>query len=132
MKLGGAVMGHEIDLPTLAGGWEAALAGVQALGKAQAGEKTMVDALAPAVVALRGSADRGDDLAAALAGACRAAEAGKTATIPMLATKGRASYLGERSIGHQDAGATSCALLWTTLAQAVAEGEKAIPFPSSA
>jgi dihydroxyacetone kinase-like protein len=90
---------------------EAALEGIQARGRAQRGEKTMVDALAPAIDALRAALAAGQDIPAALAAAATAAEAGAVATTPMLATKGRASYLGERSIGHQDPGATSMALL---------------------
>lgn len=80
-------------------------------GKAQRGEKTMIDALAPAVDALKAARAGGADLATALQAAAVAAEEGMRATIPMLATKGRASYLGERSIGHQDPGATSAALM---------------------
>jgi dihydroxyacetone kinase-like protein len=92
-------------------GLQAALEGIQARGRAQLGEKTMVDALAPAVDALRAALEQGRDLSEALRAAAEAAESGAQATIPMLATKGRASYLGERSIGHQDPGATSAALL---------------------
>ena len=90
---------------------EAALEGIQARGHAQRGEKTMVDALAPAIEALRAALTAGQDITAALAATATAAEAGAVATTPLLATKGRASYLGERSIGHQDPGATSMALL---------------------
>jgi dihydroxyacetone kinase-like protein len=92
-------------------GLQAALEGVKARGKAHAGEKTMIDALEPAVQAFSAALAEGRDAKAALAAAADAAEAGMRATIPMLATKGRASYLGERSIGHQDPGATSSALL---------------------
>lgn len=86
---------------------EAALEGIKARGKAQPGEKTMVDAWQPAIEAFKMELERGEPLKAALEQAIKAAEAGVKATIPMLATKGRASYLGERSIGHQDPGATS-------------------------
>ena len=93
---------------------EAALEGVKARGKAQPGEKTMVDALAPALAA--GRAAETNDLAQLLRRVSAAAEEGMLSTTPMLATKGRASYLGERSIGHQDPGATSSWLILKTLA----------------
>src|SRR5437773_2837532 len=99
---------------------EAAAAGVAALGKAAPGEKTMLDALVPASEAARAALDRGGDLAAVTAAARDAAESGAAATIPMLARKGRASYLGERSVGHQDPGATSSALLLRALADVAA------------
>ena len=91
--------------------FEAALDGVVRRGRAVPGEKTMVDALAPAVAALRCSLAEGATLEAGLNQAVAAARRGMEDTIPMLATKGRASYLGERSIGHQDPGATSSFLL---------------------
>ncbi|MFE6969718.1 dihydroxyacetone kinase subunit DhaL [Isoptericola sp. NPDC057653] len=90
---------------------DAALEGVTSRGKAQVGEKTMVDALAPAVEAATAAADAGQDPVAVLRAAADAADAGATATIPLVATKGRASYLGERSAGHEDPGARSTALL---------------------
>lgn len=93
----------------------AALEGIKARGKAHAGEKTMIDALEPAIAAYSAAVSGGSDIAAALTAAADAAEEGMRATIPMLATKGRASYLGERSIGHQDPGATSTALLLRTM-----------------
>jgi len=89
----------------------AGLEGVVARGKAQAGDKTMCDALAPACAALGTSLAEGAGLSEALALAATSADTGRDDTIPMLARKGRASYLGERSIGHQDPGATSVALL---------------------
>jgi dihydroxyacetone kinase-like protein len=95
---------------------EAAAGGISALGKSSEGEATMLDALFPAARAARAALDGGGDLAAVTSAARDAAGAGATATIPMLATKGRASYLGERSIGHQDPGATSAALLLSVLA----------------
>ena len=101
---------------------EAAIGAITGLGKATTGEKTMLDALVPALVAGRGALDRGGDVPTIARAMADAAEAGATATIPLLATKGRASYLGERSIGHQDPGATSAALLLRTLADAVAAG----------
>ena len=90
---------------------DAGLAGVAQRGKSTTGEKTMLDALTPARDALRSALAQGQDLGQALAAAADAAEGGMKATIPMLATKGRASYLGERSIGHQDPGATSSYLM---------------------
>lgn len=86
---------------------EAALEGIMARGKAQRGEKTMVDAIAPGVDVLKEAQANGEDFMSALRRSVEAVEAGMRSTIPMLATKGRASYLGERSIGHQDPGATS-------------------------
>jgi dihydroxyacetone kinase-like protein len=91
--------------------FESALEGVVQRGKAKPGEKTMVDALTPAVAALRGAVENGSDLKEAMKQAAAAAEQGMKDTIPMKALKGRASYLGERSIGHQDPGATSSYLL---------------------
>lgn len=114
-----------IDLAALAGCLEAGLQGVRRRGKASPGEKTMVDALVPAVDALKaalgapqpgGAGDGGAPLAEALARAAEAAKAGAEATVPLIARKGRASYLGERSAGHQDPGATSCWLLLRSLA----------------
>ena len=101
---------------------EAAAGGISALGKSAEGEKTMLDALFPAARAARAALDGGGDLAVVTAAARDAAAAGAAATIPMLATKGRASYLGERSVGHQDPGATSSALLLAVLAETAAAG----------
>jgi dihydroxyacetone kinase-like protein len=98
----------------------AGLEGIVARGKAEAGDKTMYDALAPAVDALDGALAGGADLSDGLAAATAAANAGRDATTPMLARKGRASYLGERSVGHQDPGATSAALLIQAAAAALA------------
>jgi dihydroxyacetone kinase-like protein len=100
---------------------EAAAGGVASLGKAAPGEKTMLDALVPAAQAARAAIDSGADLAAVAAAARDAAAAGAVGTIPMLATKGRASYLGERSVGHQDPGATSSALLLRALADVASD-----------
>ncbi len=94
---------------------------IGALGKSTTGEKTMLDALVPAAAAARAALDAGADAAGVVGAARDAAEAGAQATIPMLATKGRASYLGERSIGHRDPGATSLAILLSTLADTIAE-----------
>ncbi|MEV7499366.1 dihydroxyacetone kinase subunit DhaL [Streptomyces sp. NPDC093018] len=101
----------EVTEEQLAEALRTGVQGVMKLGGAAAGDKTMVDALLPAVDAL------GDGFAAARA----AAEQGAEATVPLLAHKGRASYLGERSVGHQDPGATSSALLMAALAE-TAEG----------
>jgi phosphoenolpyruvate---glycerone phosphotransferase subunit DhaL len=100
-----------LDAEGFAAALRAGLDGVVARGKAEAGDKTMYDALAPACQALDEALAGGVDLSAALDLAAAAADAGRDATTPMLARKGRASYLGERSVGHQDPGATSAALL---------------------
>ncbi|MEC3998759.1 dihydroxyacetone kinase subunit DhaL [Actinacidiphila sp. DG2A-62] len=103
---------------------DALKAGVDAvaqLGGAAAGDKTMLDALLPAVDAFTGALDAGGSAAESLAAAAAAAAEGAEATIPLRARKGRASYLGERSVGHQDPGATSAALLLTVLADTVRE-----------
>ena len=97
----------------------AALASIKDLGTASVGDKTMVDALEPAVETLRARLSGGAPVADALDAAVEAAEVGMRATIPLQARKGRASYLGERSIGHQDPGATSTALIIRALRQAV-------------
>ena len=99
---------------------EAAITGIAGLGKATIGEKTMLDALVPAHAAGLAAGEAGGGIEAVVRAMADAAEAGAAATVPMLATKGRASYLGERSIGHQDPGATSAALLMRALADAVA------------
>ena len=106
-----------LDGPGLVSALEAALAAVVELGAAERGDKTMVDALAPAIEALRERV--GDGLDAALEAAADAADEGARATTPMQARKGRASYLGERSVGHQDPGATSTALIVRALVRAV-------------
>ncbi len=98
--------------------FRAGLEGVVQRGKAGPGDKTMVDALLPAVQAMERAAAEGRPAAEALAAAERAAGEGMRATAPMLAKKGRASYLGERSIGHQDPGATSAWLLVKAAAEA--------------
>ena len=98
-----------------------ALDGIQARGKATTGEKTMVDAWTPALEAARAAADSGSDPAAVLEAAATAAEAGAAATEPLRATKGRASYLGERSIGHLDPGAVSTSLILRAAVRAAGE-----------
>jgi dihydroxyacetone kinase-like protein len=113
----------EIDGPALAGALDGAVQAMQKLGGAQPGDKTMIDALLPAVGALRAGLEDGRTFADALTAACTAAEAGRDATIPMQARKGRASYLGERSIGHLDPGATSAAMILRALEAAVRAGD---------
>lgn len=111
-----------LDGRAFAAALRAGLDGVVARGRAQAGDKTMYDALAPACDALDEALADGQDLTAALVRATAAAQGGRDATIPMLARKGRASYLGERSVGHQDPGATSAALLVAAAAAALSGG----------
>ncbi len=112
--------GESFDGAELAVALEAALDGVVELGAAQPGDKTMVDALEPAVRTLKEGLASGSPAAVALAAAREAAEEGMQSTVPLQATKGRASYLGERSIGHQDPGATSTVIILRALEQAVA------------
>jgi dihydroxyacetone kinase-like protein len=100
---------------------EAALEGVQGLGAAVEGDKTMVDALAPAVRAYQQALTAGASLGGAARAAAAAAEKGAEATIPLQALKGRASYLGPRSVGHQDPGATSTTLILSALADVLDE-----------
>ena len=97
--------------------------GVVQRGRAELGDKTMVDALTPGVDAMRESLENGDDTIVALEAGVDAAEQGMKDTIPMQAKKGRASYLGERSIGHQDPGATSSYLILKTLLETLKEDE---------
>ncbi|WP_199515356.1 dihydroxyacetone kinase subunit DhaL [Nucisporomicrobium flavum] len=97
----------------------AGLDGVVARGKAEIGDKTMIDALTPAVDALDAALADGQPLGEALRAAVRGAEQGREATIPLVARKGRASYLGERSAGHQDPGATSVTMLVAAAAKAL-------------
>jgi dihydroxyacetone kinase-like protein len=121
LRSGGRVLGDQasFDGPQLVEVLAAALASVKDLGTAAPGDKTMVDALEPAVATLRARIAAGDPLPQALDEAAAAAEAGMRATIPLQARKGRASYLGERSVGHQDPGATSTALIVRALQRAV-------------
>jgi len=112
----------DVDLPGLAAALEAALAGVQRLGAAREGDKTMVDALAPATGAFSKAIAEGASQAGALAALADAARAGAAATIPMQALKGRASYLGPRSVGHEDPGAASTALILAALRDAALAG----------
>ena len=121
LRSGGRVLGDRptFDPPQLVEVLAAALASVKDLGTASVGDKTMVDALEPAVDTLRARVESGASLEDAVADAAEAAENGMRATIPMQARKGRASYLGERSVGHQDPGATSTALIIRALQKAV-------------
>jgi dihydroxyacetone kinase-like protein len=107
------------DGQQLAQALDAAIAGVVELGAAAPGDKTMIDALVPAAAALHDSLDGGRSLAQAVTAAADAAREGAESTVPMRARKGRASYLGERSIGHQDPGATSAAIIVAALSRAV-------------
>lgn len=111
----------ELDGAGIAAVIAGALDGIQARGKATTGEKTMVDAWTPALEAARAAAESGSDPAAVLEAAATAAEAGAAATEPMRATKGRASYLGERSIGHLDPGAVSTSLILRAAVRAADE-----------
>jgi dihydroxyacetone kinase-like protein len=114
LQMGSAAAGKdELDLDGWTAAVEAGVHGVQARGKAEPGDKTMVDALLPAIEALR----EGGELGEALKRSADAAEEGMKATIPLEARKGRASYLGPRSVGHQDPGATSSYLLLRTAAE---------------
>jgi dihydroxyacetone kinase-like protein len=106
----------DVGLQTYAAAWRKGLEGVQARGKAEPGDKTMVDALLPAVDAL----EQASDLESGLRNAASAAERGMRETVPLVARKGRASYLGERSQDHQDPGATSTYYLCQTAAEALA------------
>jgi dihydroxyacetone kinase-like protein len=100
----------------------AGLESLQKLGAAEPGDKTMVDAYRPALEAFQAATAAGGDLAAATAAAAQAARAGMEATTAMQARKGRASYLGARSVGHQDPGATSTWLIFQAFADAAAAG----------
>lgn len=112
----------KLSKPELAQVLSAGLADIQRRGKAQLGDKTMVDAIAPALEAYCASPD--GDLASAARAAAAQAHKSAEATIPLQARKGRASYLGERSIGHQDPGATSAWLLLQALASVYASNSQ--------
>lgn len=120
LKFGGSAGdATALDADGLAAAMRAALDGVVARGKAEPGDKTMIDAFTPAVVAAEAVAAAGGTAKEAAAAAATAAETGRDATEPLVAKKGRASYLGERSAGHIDPGSASTALLWRTLADVV-------------
>jgi len=108
----GTSLGDQDTPSALAAALRAGLAGVVQRGKAEAGDKTMYDALAPAVAAVEAAVAAGEPPAGALAAASKAADDGCAATVPLVARKGRASYLGERSVGHQDPGATTVSLFF--------------------
>ncbi len=112
-----------LSLTDLCACFDAGLAGVVKLGKARVGDKTMIDALTPALAALR--LNEGDTITAALDRAITAARGAAEATIPLVARKGRASYLGERSTGHKDPGAASSVLLLEALAKALQDNASA-------
>lgn len=124
MRAAGKQLGDEptVTARQLCDALRAGVEAVARLGGAARGDKTMLDALLPAVDAMALSLDSGSGLAETLAAGRAAAEEGATATVPMRARKGRASYLGERSVGHQDPGAASSALLVNALVQAVEDG----------
>jgi dihydroxyacetone kinase-like protein len=121
MQMGGAVAGKEsLTLEEFAEAFETGIGGVLRIGKAEPNDKTMVDALIPARDALRAAIADGASVGDALARMADGAEQGMLATVPLVARKGRASYLGERSAGHQDPGATSTHLLLRCAAEVVA------------
>lgn len=113
--------GDEVSPEALAAGLRAGLEGVVARGKAELGDKTMVDAMSPAVDAIDEALAAGESLTAATREGASAARGGREATIDLVARKGRASYLGDRSKGHQDPGATSTTYLFEALAAALDE-----------
>lgn len=118
LRAGGAVASKQELAPAdVVALLEAFVGGIVARGKAHQGEKTMLDALIPALDAAKQALNEGVSLAEMTQRATAAAEEGMKATIPLLATKGRASYLGERSVGHQDPGATSSWLILRSLAE---------------
>jgi dihydroxyacetone kinase-like protein len=118
LQMGTSMAGQaEVDQAGFVAAWRAALTGVKARGKAELGDKTMIDALTPAIDALEQAAD----LQAGLQAAVDGAEQGMNATTPLVARKGRASYLGDRSAGHQDPGATSTYYLFKSAAETLAD-----------
>jgi phosphoenolpyruvate---glycerone phosphotransferase subunit DhaL len=124
MRMGSAADGRtELDLAGWADAVDAGVKGVQARGKAEPGDKTMIDALLPAADSLKESADEGAELGEALRRSAAAAEDGMKATVELVARKGRASYLGPRSAGHQDPGATSSYLLMKSAAATLGDDE---------
>jgi dihydroxyacetone kinase-like protein len=116
-----------IDPPAVVAVLEAALEGVSSRGKATVGEKTMVDAWHAAVDAAEAAAGDGGSELDVLRAAAEAADTAATGTIPLIATKGRASYLGERSAGHEDPGARSTALVLGAAMAAALSGPTADP-----
>jgi dihydroxyacetone kinase-like protein len=123
LRMAGALGADDaVDAADFAKALRAGVEGVVQRGRAEAGDKTMFDALAPALDAIDAALASGSGLAAALADASIAAEKGCDATESMVARKGRASYLGQRSVGHVDPGATSAAMLIAAAASAFATG----------
>lgn len=121
MKAGAAVGNTaEIGIADLVKALEAGIEGVKARGKSTTGEKTMLDSMVPALQAMQQALAENASADAVLSAGVEAAKEGVEATKPMIATKGRASYLGERSAGHQDPGATSFALILETIAKSAA------------
>jgi phosphoenolpyruvate---glycerone phosphotransferase subunit DhaL len=120
LRMAGALGTDPADDEAFARALRAGLDGVVARGKAALGDKTMLDALSPACDALDAALAAGQPLGPALEAAAAAARKGRDATVPLVARKGRASYLGERSAGHQDPGATSTALLLDAAVSALA------------
>jgi phosphoenolpyruvate---glycerone phosphotransferase subunit DhaL len=120
LRMATTAAAEPLDAARFGAALRAGVEGVVARGRAELGDKTMYDALAPAVDAYDAALDNAaDDLGAALRAAADAAATGRDATTPLQARKGRASYLGERSVGHQDPGATSAALLLAAAASAL-------------
>ncbi len=118
MKAGAAAAGkQEIGLSDFLTMMEEAVAGVMMRGKSVRGEKTMLDSMIPALDAMKAAAEAGKDTKAVLAAGVEAAKEGVEYTKTIIATKGRASYLGERSLGHQDPGATSFLVLLEAIAR---------------
>ncbi len=125
MQAGTALSGkYELTARDILNALDAALAGVMMRGKSKPGEKTMIDAIAPAIEAMRNALENGADSLEALEKATNAALQGMKNTVPMLAMKGRASYLGDRSIGHQDPGATSSYILIRIMAEMARDKKK--------
>ncbi|WP_343976816.1 MULTISPECIES: dihydroxyacetone kinase subunit DhaL [Kribbella] len=120
LRFGAALAGAEITPATVGEALKAGVGGILARGKAELGDKTMYDAWAPALEAYDSAVAGGADVGGALTAAAEAAAKGRDATTPLVARKGRASYLGERSAGHQDPGATSTTLLLESAARTLA------------
>lgn len=120
LRFGTALAGAEITPATVGEALKAGVGGILARGKPELGDKTMYDAWAPALDAYDDAVAGGADIGGALAAAAEASAKGRDATTPLVARKGRASYLGERSAGHQDPGATSTTLLLESAARTLA------------
>ncbi len=117
LRFGTALAGAEVSAESVGEALKAGVGGILARGKAEVGDKTMYDAWAPALTAYDEAVAGGSDLRGALVAAAEAAAKGRDETVPLVARKGRASYLGERSAGHQDPGATSTTLLLESAAR---------------